>query len=1599
MKCLIFPALCLLFATSVLGQTPPVNDSISGALTLPVSPFGACQYQKVSTIGATPDEFSDGLCAPQPKDVWYRVVVPTDGRYVLRVDSIVKTSEIFLNVVVQLYRSAPNLIPMLDPCKGVTEGYPSVVLPSLKAGETYYLRTWAHANGEGVWRMCIESQPTPANDQCNAAAPFAISTQGSCSFTRVSNVGASQSLGCANNDVWFSITPVVTGRHRIRVDSFKALAAYSDAVVFQILESNCFTATMSSCQQINGEALTPILTAGKTYYLCLWSNYKNSYAQWRVCLEGIPIPVNDECPEAISLPVSASGNCTYTTITNVSATAKPRLSCQTAQNNIRDVWFTVTPKQSGNHLLKIEPFNKPAFSSTYQYELYKGSCDAVKPLSCTGIHYGNTVTPFMEAGLTYYLRFWMPEDRLVFWNVCLESPLPTPPNDVCGNAQPFIIAPRFDTCVYNKISTVGATAGVDSNCYIGNDVWLTFTASIYGKYKCTFANIKPLFKYPVDISFELYKGTCGALIPVECNFSPLHDSLLTLEAGVAYYMRINIGRNSNYGSLDMCIRPPAAADNCSDATTFPISPHGVRTFYPVVFENAAPSTLAACDKQAADIWFVIKPASSGPHTIRFDTFKCANIPFFFDLYEGSCQALTPMWSCGKGTISNYSLQLPPLNAGAVYYIRFSTYAPGIRCSWRMNIESPPVQPVKGDLCADAIALPVSPLGGCLFSTVSNEWSNPTPGNACPNQSDVWLQFTPPISGKYLIRADSILRKLGDTYGLVMELYSGTCDQLTPLTANCYVFSLSWLVTPPLSANKVYYLRLWTNNEGSAAQWKMCASPLLPPANDECAGARALFFSSVDFSANATFSTAGATGQSPVAQCSTPNDAEDDVWFTFKAPSTGAHRLSFGQIPGALSQTFGFQLFKGSCNKLQSLICNWRYLSSDPPFSWYAIKDSVYYVKVWSNGKNQAAEASIRVTAPKFVQNDDCAGAVPLPLLPPDSCAFLPVSTFLATPSAPPSCNVNSDDDVWFALKPSTQGRYLIKIDQYKPLPGYEGSIVMFAVYSGGCGGSLKQTGFCQYITENPYTPVLSPGTTYYLRLWTTEIGNRATWNMCVSLENKKALCSSAMALPVSPKGACAFSPLPMKAGPAIICGGLAPYDQWITFTPDTSGDHIFRCKNFNVPVQEVWFYELYRDTCGEPANEILCKRFYLDAIVLPLKKGVTYFLHIGLNKKTPPSWSVCLEAPFPTPANDDCATAITLPLASDITCVFSPLATHSARPAPIAGSCATGVVNDVWYRFTPAATGSHTFAVRNLVYAASPARIGYQILKGTCAGFSEILCDSALVDGDETPVLTGGTTYYLRLWNVEGYSAAWEMCLESTALAAKNDLCQNAAPIADGSNVGQSLAGATPDLSAPVCEGVASADKGVWFVYTPGLAEKSPLKIDACNNQYDLRVRVYTGTCDALVCYEGDNDDDCPGGFGAESTVFTPFAFRGGVEAPELAQKYYILISGAGSALRFSARTGTSAAPEAPADPFESLAIAPNPSTGMVAIQWRSPRVGQPVVRFFNALGQIVLQQPVSAREGDNVFFFDLSDWPPNLYRVQLIYDAWCSRPAAVQKI
>lgn len=216
--------------------------------------------------------------------------------------------------------------------------------------------------------------------------------------------------------------------------------------------------------------------------------------------------------------------------------------------------------------------------------------------------------------------------------------------------------------------------------------------------------------------------------------------------------------------------------------------------------------------------------------------------------------------------------------------------------------------------------------------------------------------------------------------------------------------------------------------------------------------------------------------------------------------------------------------------------------------------------------------------------------------------------------------------------------------------------------------------------------------------------------------------------------------------------------------------------------------------------------------------------------------------------NDQCGNA------TAIGCGQSVNGTTEGATADAAPTCGTAVTAPgVWYsiegngqQITVSTCPNEAYDTKLNVYTGSCGDL--VCLAGNDDANGDVFCSTVSFASE------AGIPYLVLVQGYDGETGPFTLTASCEAITF--DVCQGALPIACNQTYSGSTAGATPD-AAPFCETGITAP-GVWYSFV-GTGQQTV--ISTCpDEQFDTKLNVYTGPCDALVCATG-NDDAADGVF------------------------------------------------------------------------------------------------------------------------------------------
>jgi len=663
----------------------------------------------------------------------------------------------------------------------------------------------------------------------------------------------------------------------------------------------------------------------------------------------------------------------------------------------------------------------------------------------------------------------------------------------------------------------------------------------------------------------------------------------------------------------------------------------------------------------------------------------------------------------------------------------------------------------------------------------------------------------------------------------------------------------------LIGSTAYHFRVRTNCGGPLSPWspfQPFSTLAPPPINDGCPGSSITPNLTCSFTAGTTVNATS----SGVAAPSCGGDPDDDVWYTFVAPSSNvtitAQATSSIDIVLACYQD-------NSCVTPAQVNCVDNTLAAGTEILNLTSLSigNTYRIRVFDKNTSSYGTFNICVTyIPPPPANDNCLGAISL--TPDVSCVNTAGSVEYATLSTPAtSCGGNANDDVWYKFVASSTAVDITGV-------GALGMDLVMELMSGTCGSlsnlacaNLSGSGGTEVISQGG----LSIGATYYVRVYDYGAGYPSNGNFDICVVNQVVLypppandlCGNAISISSNPTcittaGTTLGATNSGLAGS--LCGGFVANpddDVWYSFVASSSAHDIIVAPT--APLNVV--LELRTAACNGTLIQCVDGAGIGGTETLSLQGlsiGTTYRIRVygrGVGYATQGNFNICIVDGIvtPGPANDNCSGATTVIPSGSPTCSSPTAGTvlNATQSAP-STTCFGTNNDDVWYKFVA------TQSIHNVIVTGSAQFDAIiEVFSGAC-GASGIACmDNTGDGGTETISLTGLTptaTYYVRVFD-EGVgmpsSLTFTICVTSPTIPSPpaNDNCNGAINLIPGNSCSpylQNASGATlSPQSAPVCGG--SLNDDVWYKFTA--AQTSTIIQATGQGSYDMTIAAYSGTC------------------------------------------------------------------------------------------------------------------------------------------------------------
>lgn len=1058
-------------------------------------------------------------------------------------------------------------------------------------------------------------------------------------------------------------------------------------------------------------------------------------------------PVNDDCVNAITL--TPAPVCNNTPGTNAGAVTFDYDGCSEVDK--RTVWYKFIATQS-NHVVQLTL----GTMSRGIIDLVAAPCGSSSMSTCAGAQNGPVITrnfSGLTAGQEYLVVISNPTgDQEGTFDVCVITP-PPPVNDDCVNALNLVPAAGNLPVFTSGTSLFATQSQPGCNGNANDDVWYKFTATQTAHR--IIVNRITMTGTPI---VEVFSGTCGGLVSMQCfSNSPSSNSAVGLVPGQEYFVRVYDNGTSEAGSFNIAITSAPQNDECSSAITIVPLAQGAFCSTPLL-ASTLDATLSSNDcftftTTDDDVWYNFT-ATHTAHNIRLNGFG-SNLGRV-ELFTGSCGSLNSFIACngytsyllGTDTVV-YSFGM--LSPGTVYTFRVYSNATGLTSNFGLCIATPFT--LANDECSGALNIIPSPDSSFTAITQSvnldiTSSRQPVCGASTFIESltsrDLWYKFTA-TSQQHTI----YLSKSGTlTFGMYM--YTGSCGSLSTFVcrggSNNTLFSIGNLVP-----GTEYFYRIVVDIQFEYTVSTAVFTPTVEP-NDECSGAISITPSAtVACTGTVSGNTLRSTHSQPVCPGSFTNLTTilNDMWYSFQANHTSMRvRVT---IRSGSGNSAAFQVYTGVCGSLTPIFCSTQMFSTDTLRERRLdglVIGQTYFIRIFSPA-GSAVPFTICVKRVVPPVNDECTGAIVLPVASSIQTMQMNLIDILDASQSQAGCTGNADDDLWYSFTAPNDSVVVYAHKTYT-------SDLVIQLFTGSCGSltsiSCNTRAFDANVAGVVLLTGLAPGTVYFFRAYATGgfAAGGVAGTLRVGLYEPSVLpsndaCADAITLVPSANNDVNsvtgnnFNSFTNNTN--CQTGGLTS-DVWYRFVATAVSHKIVVDGDIHLPQIQV-----LNGSCAGASLVCVSASFpqFSETTLSSLVIGNTYFIRVfngSVDIRSQGNFRVAVTTPQ-IPVNDNCTGAIPLQLCAENTvCNNSPLySTNLATASGDISACSGSAGNDdVWFQFT--ATDKRIAIAADLYNNA----LSMQLLQGNCSGFTSLVCQASrniLI----CPLLVDGQTYYIRIFS------------------------------------------------------------------------------------------------------------------------------------------------------------------------------------------------------------------------------------------------------------
>ncbi len=938
MNVLRFYLLLVFCFSSLYSLAQPANDNYGAAIDV-TSLINTCSPAAAYTTTAATADLNKGSCwntgAGPVANVWFRFTAPASGRINVTVD-ITGTQGTQRYTELALWQADGTTQVA---CNLYVNNTDDVVVgaTTLTPGATYYVSVDVLNTGQrGTFTLCLNdavdydyyegaTDVTALINTCSADAIY--STTGA---TPDKNPGACWNNGGPLYNRWFKFTAPASGKINVTVDinGTKGTQRYTQLALWQADGTTPVACNLYVNNTDDVTVASTTLTPGASYYISVDVLNSGQRGTFTLCLsDAVDYDYYEGATDVTALINTCSADAIYST-TGATPDKNPG-ACWNNGGPLYNRWFKFTAPASGRINVTVDINGTKGTQRYTQLALWQA--DGTTPVACN-LYVNNTddvtvASTALTPGATYYISVdVLNSGQRGTFTLCLSDAVDYDYYEGATDVTALINACSADA-IY---STTGATPDKNPGACWNNggplyNRWFKFTAPASGRINVTvdINGTKGTQRYT-----QLALWQADGTTPVACNLyvnntDDVTVASTTLTPGATYYISVDVLNSGQRGTFTLCLSDAVDYDYYEGATdvTALINTCSADAIYSTT--GATPDkNPGACWNNGGPLynrWFTFTAPASGRINVTVDINGTKGTQRYTQLALWQADGTTPV-ACNLyvNNTDDVTVASTALTPGATYYISVDVLNSGQRGTFTLCL-SDAVDYDYYEGATDVTALINTCSADAAYST-TGATPDKNPG-ACWNNGgplyNRWFTFTAPASGRINVTVDINGTKGTQRY---TQLALWQSDGTTPVACNLYVNNTDdvTVASTALTPGATYYISVDVLNSGQRGTFTLCLSDAVD--YDYYEGATDVTSLINTCSADAIYSTMGATPDKNAGACWNNGGPLYNRWFKFTAPASGRINVTV-DINGTKGTQRYTQLALWQANGTTQVACN------------------------------------------------------------------------------------------------------------------------------------------------------------------------------------------------------------------------------------------------------------------------------------------------------------------------------------------------------------------------------------------------------------------------------------------------------------------------------------------------------------------------------------------------------------------------------------------------------------------------------------------------------------------------------------------------------